>query len=83
MFYSDYAGCSVDEKYDKWLIISRLVTCALVVESIERHLFAAFWRFLLKKTKKSAEKFAGKEKVRIFAARLRNNGKFIDKFEKR
>ena len=29
------------------------------------------------------EKFAGKEKVRIFAARLRKNGKFIDKFEKR
>ena len=34
-------------------------------------------------SKKIAEKFAGKEKVRIFAARLRNNGKFIDKFEKR
>ena len=83
MFYSDCAGYSVDKKYDKWLIISRLVTYALVVESIERHLFAAFWRFLLKKSKKSAEKFAGKEKVRIFAARLRNNGKFIDKFEKR
>ena len=34
-------------------------------------------------SKKIAEKFAGKEKVRIFAARLRNNGKFIDKIEKR
>ena len=33
--------------------------------------------------KKSAEKFAGKEKSRTFATRLRNNGKFIDKFEKR
>ena len=34
-------------------------------------------------SKKSAEKFAGKEKSRTFATRLRNNGKFIDKFEKR
>ena len=34
-------------------------------------------------SKKSAEKFGGKEKMRTFAARLRNNGKFIDKFEKR
>ena len=34
-------------------------------------------------SKKSIEKFAGKEKVRIFAARLRNNGQFFDKFEKR
>ena len=33
--------------------------------------------------KKSAEKFGGKEKSRTFATRLRNNGKFIDKFEKR
>ena len=33
--------------------------------------------------KKYAEKFAGKEKSRTFATRLRNNGKFIDKFEKR
>ena len=33
--------------------------------------------------KKSAEKFAGKEKSRTFATRLRKNGKFIDKFEKR
>ena len=33
--------------------------------------------------KKLQEKFGGKEKVRIFAARLRNNGKFFDKFEKR
>jgi hypothetical protein len=33
--------------------------------------------------KKSSEKFAGKEKSRTFATRLRNNGKFIDKFEKR
>ena len=33
--------------------------------------------------KKSTEKFAGKEKSRTFASRLRNNGKFIDKFEKR
>ena len=32
---------------------------------------------------KSAEKFAGKEKSRTFATRLRNNGQFIDKFEKR
>ena len=38
---------------------------------------------LKKFMKKSAEKFGSKEKVRIFAARLRNNGKFIDKFEKR
>ena len=33
--------------------------------------------------KKSAEKFGGKEKSRTFATRLRKNGKFIDKFEKR
>jgi len=32
--------------------------------------------------KKSLKKFGGKEKVRIFAARLRNNGKFIDNTEK-
>ena len=36
-----------------------------------------------KSVKKLAEKFGGKEKSRTFAARLRNNGKFIDKFEKR
>ena len=66
MFYSDCVGCSVDKNSDKWLIISWLVNYDLVVDSIERHLFAAFWRFLLKKSKKSAEKFAGKEKVRIF-----------------
>ena len=83
MFYIDYEGCGMEEKCSKQLIISRLVNYTFVVESIERYLFAAFWRFLLKKSKKSAEKFAGKEKVRIFAARLRNNGKFIDKFEKR
>jgi hypothetical protein len=34
-------------------------------------------------SKKSAEKFAGLKKSRTFATRLRNNGKFIDKFEKR
>ena len=83
MFYIDCAGCSVGEKYGKWLIVSWLVNCAFIVELIGRHVFAVFCRFLLKKSKKSAEKFAGKEKVRIFAARLRNNGKFIDKFEKR
>jgi len=33
--------------------------------------------------KKSAEKFAGKEKSRTFATRLRKTDKFIDKFEKR
>ena len=33
--------------------------------------------------KNIAEKFGGLKKVRIFAARLRNNRKFIDKFEKR
>ena len=33
--------------------------------------------------KKSTEKFGGKEKSRTFATRLRKNGKFIDKFEKR
>ena len=37
--------------------------------------FKIFW-------KKSAEKFAGKEKSRTFATRLRNNGQFIDKFER-
>ena len=83
MFYSDYAGCSAGDECGKQLIVSWLVNCAFIVESIDWHVFAAFWRFLLKKSKKSAEKFAGKEKVRIFAARLRNNGKFIDKFEKR
>ena len=36
-----------------------------------------------KNSKKRAEKFAGKEKSRTFATRLRKNGKFIDKFEKR
>ena len=35
-----------------------------------------------KDAKKVAEKFGGKEKVRIFAARLRNNGKFIDNIER-
>ena len=80
MFYSDCAGCSVGDECGKQLIISWLVNCAFIVESIERYLFAAFWRFLLKKSKKSAEKFAGKEKVRIFAARLRNNGKFFEIF---
>ena len=38
---------------------------------------------LQKSVKKSAEKFGGKEKSRTFATRLRKNGKFIDKFEKR
>jgi hypothetical protein len=38
---------------------------------------------LQKNVKKSSEKFGSKEKSRTFAARLRNNGKFIDKFEKR
>jgi hypothetical protein len=38
---------------------------------------------LQKSAKKSAEKFGGKEKSRTFATRLRKNGKFIDKFEKR
>lgn len=32
--------------------------------------------------KKMREKFGGKEKVRIFAARLRNNGKFTDNTER-
>ena len=32
--------------------------------------------------KKMSEKFAGKEKVRIFAARLRKNGKLFDKIER-
>ena len=32
--------------------------------------------------KKSSEKFALKEKVRIFAARLRNNGEFIENIER-
>ena len=36
-----------------------------------------------KYVKKVAEKFGGKEKSRTFATRLRKNGKFIDKFEKR
>ncbi len=36
-----------------------------------------------KNQKKVAEKFGGKEKSRTFATRLRKNGKFIDKFEKR
>ena len=36
-----------------------------------------------KSMKKVAEKFGGKEKSRTFATRLRKNGKFIDKFEKR
>ena len=36
-----------------------------------------------KSVKKSEEKFGGKEKSRTFATRLRKNGKFIDKFEKR
>ena len=36
-----------------------------------------------KKTcKKVAKIFGGKEKVRIFAARLRNNGKFYDNIER-
>jgi len=38
---------------------------------------------VIKNAKKSVEKFAGKEKSRTFATRLRKNGKFIDKFEKR
>ena len=41
------------------------------------------WKNFEKIVKKVAEKFAGKEKSRTFATRLRNNGKFIDKFEKR
>ena len=32
--------------------------------------------------KNIAEKFAGKEKVRIFAARLRKNGKFFEVLRK-
>lgn len=32
--------------------------------------------------KKMQEKFGGKKKVRIFAARLRNNGKFTDNTER-
>ena len=32
--------------------------------------------------KKSEEKFAGKEKVRIFAARLRNNGSSLTSLRK-
>lgn len=35
-----------------------------------------------KRCKNIAEKFGGKEKVRIFAARLRNNGKFTDNTER-
>jgi len=35
-----------------------------------------------KKVKKSLEIFGRNKKVRIFAARLRNNGKFIDKIER-
>ena len=35
-----------------------------------------------KRCKKVAKIFGGKEKVRIFAARLRNNGKFIDNIER-
>ena len=35
-----------------------------------------------KDAKKVAKKFGGKEKVRIFAARLRNNGKFYDNIER-
>jgi len=34
-------------------------------------------------SKKSAEKFAGKEKSRTFATRLRKKRKFIDNIEKR
>ena len=37
---------------------------------------------LQKNVKKVAKKFGGKEKVRIFAARLRNNGQFIDNIER-
>ena len=35
-----------------------------------------------KRCKKVAKIFGGKEKVRIFAARLRNNGKFYDNIER-
>ena len=35
-----------------------------------------------KRCKKVAKIFGGKEKVRIFAARLRNNGKFYDNTER-
>ena len=37
---------------------------------------------IAKKCKKYCRKIWRIKKVRIFAARLRNNGKFIDKFEK-
>ena len=50
-------------------------------------IFRSLWYWsekkLQKSVKKSAEKFGGKEKSRTFATRLRKNGKFIDKFEKR
>ena len=35
-----------------------------------------------KRCKKVAKIFGGKEKVRIFAARLRNNGKFFENTER-
>ena len=35
-----------------------------------------------KRCKKVAKIFGGKEKVRIFAARLRNNGKLYDNIER-
>ena len=41
------------------------------------------WRKNVKKRcKKVAKIFGGKEKVRIFAARLRNNGKFFENTER-
>jgi len=52
---------------------------------IQRYIITAVlsrMRDFKKYHKKSLKKFGGKEKVRIFAARLRNNGKFIDNTER-
>ena len=56
----------------------------LLVYIVDFQWFCELWRKNIEKSvKKLAEKFGGKEKSRTFATRLRKNGKFIDKFEKR
>ena len=56
----------------------------LLVYIVDFQLFREIERKNIEKSvKKVAEKFGGKEKSRTFATRLRKNGKFIDKFEKR
>ena len=58
-----------------------------IFSGLKMHTFSELYDFIQKSvkkiSKKVAEKFAGKKKSRTFATRLRNNGKFIDKFEKR